>query len=119
MTLHLKTLAAAAFATLVRAGPAFAHTSIKTANIENGAVLAEAPTVFEFSFGGTIGLAGLELQTLGEETSGITLDAPRGMQKDFSIDLPVLAAGEYVLKWRAVAKDGHVMKGEVAFTIAD
>jgi methionine-rich copper-binding protein CopC len=31
----------------------------------------------------------------------------------------VLAAGEYVLKWRAVAKDGHVMKGEVAFTIAD
>ena len=119
MTLHLKTLAAAAFATLVLAGPAFAHTAIKTANIENGAVLAEAPTVFEFSFGSAIGLAGLELETIDANTAAIALEPPRGMQKDFSIDLPELAAGEYVLKWRAVAKDGHVMKGEVAFTIAD
>lgn len=99
--------------------PAVAHTTIQSSNIENGAALTDAPTVFEFSFGSAVGLAALELETLSGQAVALSFDPPRGMQKDFSVSLPELASDTYVFKWRAVAKDGHVMKGEVSFTLSD
>lgn len=110
-------LSTAAIAAVLFAAPALAHTTIKTANIENGATLKEAPPAFEFSFGSAVGLAGLELETLAGAAVAINFDPPRAMQKSFTVALPPLVADTYVLKWRAVAKDGHVMKGEVSFTI--
>jgi methionine-rich copper-binding protein CopC len=35
------------------------------------------------------------------------------------ISLPYLKIGDYKLAWRAMGKDGHVIKGKLAFTIAD
>ena len=117
MKLGRKIFATAAIAAILFAAPALAHTKIQAANIENGATLSGAPSAFEFSFGSAVGLAGLELETLAGEAVAISFDPPPGMQKDFSVALPPLVADAYVLKWRAVAKDGHVMKGEVSFTI--
>lgn len=117
MKLNRKVLATVAIVTVLVAAPASAHTTIQSANIENGAMLSQAPSVFEFSFGSAVGLAGLELETVTGKAVAISFDRPRGMQKDFSVALPALSSDAYVLKWRAVAKDGHVMKGEVTFTI--
>lgn len=97
--------------------PAFAHTSIVSSNIEEGSQIEVAPASFDFSFGADIGLARLELETLNGDPVEIAFERPRKMGKSFSVPLPVLEPGTYVLKWRAAAKDGHVMKGEVEFTI--
>jgi len=109
----------AAIFALNAALPAVAHTTIQSSNIENGAALTDAPSEFEFSFGSAVGLAALELETLSGQAVALSFDPPRGMQKDFSVSLPELASDTYVFKWRAVAKDGHVMKGEVSFTLSD
>ena len=108
---------AAAAAVLMLAAPAFAHTTIVASNIEDGAELTSAPDTFEFSFGADVGLAGLELETLAGEAVDIAFERPRQMGKDFSVPLPTLEPNAYVLKWRAVAKDGHVMRGEIDFTV--
>ena len=31
--------------------------------------------------------------------------------------LPELSEGAYVLEWRALARDGHVMTGEISFSV--
>ena len=97
--------------------PAFAHTSIVSSNIEDGSQIEAAPASFDFSFGADIGLAGLELETLDGDPVEVAFERTRETGKSFSVPLPMLEPGTYVLKWRAVAKDGHVMKGEVDFTI--
>lgn len=119
MSVLIRGLAFAGLGVVLAVAPALAHTTIETANIEDGATLTDAPPAFEFSFGSAVGLAGLKLETVAGEALTISFDPPRGMQKDFSVALPPLDTDAYVLKWRAVAKDGHVMKGEVSFTIID
>ncbi len=112
----LRNIAAAA-AVLLLAAPAFAHTTIVSSNIKDGAELTTAPDTFDFSFGSDVGLAGLELETLAGTSVEIAFERPRQMGKDFSVPLPALAPEQYILKWRAVAKDGHVMKGQIDFMI--
>ena len=34
------------------------------------------------------------------------------------IPLPLLQSGDYLLAWRALGEDGHVIKGEFSFTVA-
>ena len=109
---------AAAPVFLMSALPASAHTMIACSNIEEGAELAAAPEAFEFSFGKEVGLASLELETSEGEAIDLSFKRPQQMNEQFSVPLPALETGSYVLKWRAVAKDGHVMQGEIDFTIA-
>jgi methionine-rich copper-binding protein CopC len=42
---------------------------------------------------------------------------PATPSAEISIPAPKLAAGKYVLSWRAVSNDGHVMPGKVSFTV--
>ena len=48
----------------------------------------------------------------------IDVSVPRKMASTHKVDLPALPAGDYTLSWRAVAQDGHIMKGEISFTLA-
>lgn len=119
MTRSFKALLLAVFVTPLMVSPALAHTAIKVSNIESGATLNVAPETFDFAFGSAVGLAGLTLETIEGIALPFAFDPPAGLQKTFSVKLPGLTPDAYVLKWRAVAKDGHVMTGEVAFTITE
>ena len=35
------------------------------------------------------------------------------------VKLPALAPGRYRLSWRAASADGHVMTGQISFTVGD
>lgn len=108
----------AVFALFMTAAPALAHTTIVSSNIEHGEELTSAPDVFKFSFGDEVGLAGLELETLEGEAIDIDFERSSEIARGFSVPLPTLEPGDYIFKWRAVAKDGHVMRGELDFTVA-
>lgn len=114
---YLLTVLAVALLTMVVPRTAFAHTALSGANIEAGTTLSELPEKLELTFGKPVGLAKIEFVKSGRDES-FDIKLPRRMNKTHTVELPDLPAGDYVIKWRAVAQDGHVMKGEIAFTLA-
>jgi len=96
----------------------FAHTALASSNIEAGAALTVAPDTLDLTFGKSVGLAKLELVTAGSNNVQDITPA-REMRTLHRVDLPRLKPGAYTIQWRAVAGDGHVMSGEIAFTITD
>jgi methionine-rich copper-binding protein CopC len=45
------------------------------------------------------------------------LTAPAAAQARIRVPLPALAAGDYVVSWRALGADGHLVPGQIHFTI--
>lgn len=109
--LHL-TLAA-----LMVTGPAAAHSPLASLSPADGAAVA-APPAIEMEFRGLSKLVRFDLTHVDEESvvelgrSHLLVDGTSHV-----IKLPDLPPGEYEAKWRAMAVDGHVMKGGFAFTI--
>lgn len=102
---------------LLLASPAFAHSPIKQANITAGSTYNAAPESFNFSFAKTVGLSKISLSARDGANLALNYTKPASMQKSFSVPLPRLTRGDYILSWSAVATDGHVMKGDISFTI--
>ncbi len=113
---HLSIAVLAATGLLLGAAiPALAHTSLTNSNIEAGSKIANAPDVLELEFAKAVGLASVTLHSAHEtETS---LETAKSMSRTHAVTLPDLGPGDYTLTWRAVAGDGHVMTGEISFTV--
>ena len=45
------------------------------------------------------------------------LAAPGVMQPELSVPLPALTPGQYFVSWRALSADGHVVPGQIRFTL--
>lgn len=94
---------------------ATAHTSLSASNIVAGSEVSQVPDSLELTFAKAVGLAEVKLTSPdGEERS---LETAKAMEKTHSVVLPALAPGQHLLSWRAVASDGHVMSGEIPFTV--
>lgn len=108
-------VSAVALLTGLWATPAFAHTTLSDSNIVSGSEIVSVPDTLELTFAKAVGLAAVDLEMPdGSETA---LKTPRSMDKAHSVSLPRLSPGRYSLTWRAVASDGHVMSGEITFTV--
>lgn len=111
----------AIFATIAAAvltAAALAHASLKSSSISDGEVLETRPSEISLEYSCAVGLAALTLQTGAGEAVDWDYRPPRRMQAAFTASLPPLDDGDYVLSWRAMAGDGHVMTGEIAFVLA-
>ena len=53
----------------------------------------------------------------GDESTALTVNVADSA-KEFDVELPKLAAGEYVVEWRALSEDTHVVTGTIRFSIA-
>ena len=113
----LTLLLGACFATAIYAPMAKAHTTVKSATLEDGGIYQTLPETFELVFAQNVGLAGLSLTDADGKIVDIDYVPPKSMETKFSIDLPKLGSGQYKMSWRAMAKDGHVLKGELSFTV--
>lgn len=96
---------------------ASAHTALSSSNIQAGSVLTDVPDELQLDFGKSVGLAKVEILTSDDKLVEEITPA-RSMTKRHIIEMPVLADGHYKIRWRAIAGDGHVMKGEIAFSVA-
>jgi len=109
-------------AAMITAGPAAAHVTIKSSNIEQGRVYDASPENsvpenLEISFSGDVGLAEIRLETTAGETIELEYVKPKEFLSEFVIPLPSLADGSYIFHWRALAKDGHAMNGKIEFSV--
>ncbi len=97
--------------------PSAAHTTLREANIAEGARVAENPRTFTMTFGADSGLASVRLTNAAGQVVPLNYAPPRAMARSFSIPLPVLSPGSYALSWRLMGADGHAMNGGVHFAV--
>jgi copper transport protein len=95
---------------------AFAHTHLVKAFPADGSTVMVSPPKFVLTFAEPARLTALSLQKDTEPAKKIG-PLPAAPAAEISIPAPQLAAGKYVLSWRAVSDDGHVMPGKVTFTV--
>ena len=94
-----------------------AHTHLVKAVPADGSTVHAPLPKFVLTFAEPAKLTALSLQK-GAEPARKLGPLPEAAAAQIAIPAPSLAAGKYVLSWRAVSDDGHVMPGKVTFTVA-
>ncbi|EFL90933.1 copper resistance CopC family protein [Ahrensia sp. R2A130] len=113
----MRTLLAATIC-LSTAASALAHSPLKMTVPADGAELASPPKTITMQFGKS---ARLTKVTVKQEKASdpVRLDLPtKSFARAFEMDGIPKAAGSYLVRWRALGKDGHVLKGSFGYTVA-
>lgn len=98
------------------AGQAFAHTHLKFAVPADGSTVESAPTEFVLAFTEPSRVTALSIQKEGAPEQKVAA-LPTAAAPEARILAPKLEEGRYVLNYRVVGADGHVMSGKVTFTV--
>jgi methionine-rich copper-binding protein CopC len=110
---------AALLAAVMAVSPALAHSFLVEATPSSKDHVAAAPKTIKLRFGGGVEpkyskltVEGADGKVLGEGSIGVP-DKPR----ELSMDTPDLAPGKYVVRYRVLSVDGHVVEGNYEFTV--
>jgi methionine-rich copper-binding protein CopC len=99
------------------AGVAQAHTHLEKATPADNSVLASAPSELMLHFNEATRLTALSIQKEGGDELAISA-FPKESAKAVTVPLSTsLASGKYLVKWRAIGPDNHVMSGTLHFTV--
>jgi copper resistance protein C len=93
-----------------------AHAHLERSVPADGSVLSAAPAQLVLQFSEAAQLATLAIARDGGAPRKLTA-LPETAQPRIVIALPALPAGDYVVSWRAVGVDGHVVPGRIHFTV--
>ena len=96
---------------------ALAHTHLQKAAPADGSVVTVSPERVVLTFSEAARLTAAWIQ----KSDGARLKLgplPEKSAIEVSIALPPLTPGNYVISWRAASADGHVMPGQIHFTLA-
>jgi len=97
-------------------GAASAHAHLHSSVPANHSTVTEAPTQIALEFNEPVQLTTVTVQK-GDGPATKLGPLADAASKSFSLSLPALGAGNYIVKWRAVSDDGHVMADKVLFTV--
>jgi methionine-rich copper-binding protein CopC len=97
---------------------ASAHSVATHTSPANGSVLTIAPTEFQITLNEAARLTKLTLQKAGDAKAQELGPLPKNPQKFITIPVPKLGVGGYILRYRTVSADDHIMPGVIKFTIA-
>jgi methionine-rich copper-binding protein CopC len=100
---------------LLGSGGAQAHAHLNESSPADGSVLAAAPAALTLSFSEPAQLTALSIELAGGASA--KLSVPAQAQARISVTLPKLAAGAYLVRWRVLGSDGHVVPGQIRFTV--
>jgi|HubBroStandDraft_5_1064220.scaffolds.fasta_scaffold127695_2 methionine-rich copper-binding protein CopC len=105
-----------ALALLVGSGGAFAHAHLNSSTPAAGAQLTVAPQTLTLEFSEAAQLTALSLARAG--AAPLKLTAPSAPASRIRIALPALTPGTWTVHFRALSADGHLVPGELSFTLA-
>ena len=95
----------------------YAHSPLKSIIPRDGIVLNVSPAQIKLYFKSSAKLLKTTLKKV-EGSYVILLKEPlMKNSKNHSISLPLLEPGTYHFKWRAMSKDGHIIKGKSNFKL--
>jgi methionine-rich copper-binding protein CopC len=103
---------------LAGTGLAQAHAHLKGSIPANSSSVTTLPKNILLEFNEAVQITALSLQK-GDAKPQELAPLPATAASQISVPMPQnLTAGNYLIKWRCVGDDGHVMSGKVAFTTA-
>ncbi len=111
--------AAAAMISTGAVAPASAHSFLVEATPSSKDHVATAPKTVKLRFGGGVepkysklSIEDASGKVLGEGANGVP-EKPR----ELSMDAPELTPGKYVVRYRVLSTDGHIVEGNYEFTV--
>lgn len=104
------------FAWLLLPAPATAHSYLNDSNPNDGAGLNQAPKQVTLTFSDPVRDTGLGVAAQGPQ-GGFPLEASASAKKVVAHWPDDSTAGTYTVSYRAVSTDGHVMEGNISFSI--
>jgi methionine-rich copper-binding protein CopC len=96
---------------------AFAHVHLKQSTPAEGAVVQSAPSQIVLTFSEPALVTALSIQQAGKTKQSLG-PLPTAAAQTLTVATPGLTAGSYVVTWRAVSPDKHVMSGTLHFRVA-
>src|SRR5262249_49527913 len=96
--------------------PAQAHTHLKAAVPADGSTVQASPEHIVLTFSEPARLTALTLQREGEKEQKLA-PLPSVAAAQVTVPVPNLSAGRYVVTWRIVGADSHIMSGTLHFTV--
>jgi methionine-rich copper-binding protein CopC len=93
-----------------------AHAHLQAASPADQSVLSAAPTQLVLHFSEAARLTALAIGKTSEPPRKLPLPAGDPAAQ-IVVPLPPLSPGQYVVSWRAVGADGHVVPGQIHFTL--
>jgi methionine-rich copper-binding protein CopC len=109
-------IALAAIAALAFAAAAQAHTHLKSSSPAEGSSITASPANIVLKFSEAARVTALSVQKDGGPEQKLA-PLPAKAAAEVSVPAPSLVAGKYVVNYRVVSDDGHVMSGTLHFTI--
>lgn len=103
---------------LLGAQPALAHNKLTESTPADKATLDTAPATLELVFSDATWLESVEVFDAAGVVQPLEFTASTDQASSYSIALPPLPAGTYVVKWLVEGSDTHRITGELSFTVA-
>jgi copper transport protein len=112
---------AALFALGLGAAPASAHATLDTTTPANGAELpaGQPPKAVSLKFSESVQIPDNAIRVVGAGTGAVDVGEPtHGTNGSVvAVRLPALRDGTYVVSWRVVSADAHVVSGALSFAV--
>ena len=102
---------------VVAAMSAQAHAHLQQSTPADGSVLKAAPAELVLSFSEAAQLTTLTIAKDGGEQHAVT-PLPKKPEARIVVALPALRPGRYVVSWRVLSADGHVLPAQIHFTLS-
>ena len=102
---------------LATAGVAQAHTHLEKVVPADNAVLATAPEQIVLEFSEPTRLTAASVQKAGDKAVTKLGPLPKEPAAKISIPVQTLGPGKYVMNWRVIGDDNHVMAGVLHFSV--
>lgn len=96
--------------------PVYSHTQLSASIPADEVTLDKAPDEISLTFSAAVRLTAVAIK-IDSESHSLGVDS-KDPATDFLVALPELVPGEYVVQWRALSDDTHVVSGEIRFTVA-
>ena len=106
------------FATVISAGPAFAHATLVASDPANGAVVPDAPNKVTLTFSESVQLLSGKIQVLAPD--GSRADQGEPTAAGAAVTIPLRAGGgrgTYLISYRVMSADSHPVGGSLTFSV--
>lgn len=100
------------------AGSAYAHAVVTESTLKIDPIKPNAMTQVKLTFNSNVELelSKFYLVTKGDKHTGLNA-SKTGRQGQIAVDIPALEAGEYALRFRVFAADGHLTEEVIPFSV--